>query len=365
MESAVQSTVGPQLPAPMLLHVLVVDDESQMRRLIKQRLERRGLSCSTAANFHEATQKISRTRFDVVLTDLNMPEGSGLDLAAWVQREHPQMPVVLVTGTNEARQATRALKSGVSDYIVKPFEIDDLVSSLSAAVRESRMRHKDEQRRTQLEAMVTHQTEELSKVMAELQDTHEATLEALGMALQVRDYETLGHSRRVAGLSRAIAKQLRLTTAELDMISYGSYLHDIGKIGIADAILRKPGPLTLEERISMREHVEIGYRMVESIPFLRPASEIIRCHHESFDGSGYPRGLSGEQIPLGARIFAVADTVDAITSDRPYRRAQSLQAAKAEVLRCAGTQFDPMVVGAFLRVPEAEINSILMAEKEK
>lgn len=343
----------------MLLRVLVVDDEEPMRKMIQLRLAKRGLFCETAADITDATQQLASGQFDVVLSDLNMPGGTGLDLASWMTREKPGTPLVLVTGANEVRLATRALKSGVSDYIVKPFEIEELLRSLNAAVEEKRNARHAEERQSRLEKVVAGQTEEIGRVIAELRSTHEATLDALGLALESRDYETQGHSRRVANLTRAIAQEIGISLYEIDMITYGSYLHDIGKIGIADAVLRKPGPLTPEEQASMRTHVELGHRMVSSIPFLRPAAEIVLCHHEAFDGSGYPRGLKGEEIPIGARIFAVADTADAITSDRPYRKARPLAAAKLEIQRCSGTQFDPRVVQAFMKIAEPTLIPIL------
>ena len=342
-----------------LLRVLVVDDEEAMRKLLQLRLERKGLYCETAPNVSIATRQLAAGQFDVVLSDLHMPGGTGLDLANWMAKETPSTPLVLVTGANEVRLATQALKSGVSDYIVKPFEFGELLASLSSAVEQKRAARHIEQRQTQLERVVAQQTEEIERVLTELHNTHEATLDALGLALESRDHETQGHSRRVAGLARLLAAHLGISGTQLDMITYGSYLHDIGKIGIADAILRKPGPLTPEEQASMRTHVELGHRMVSSIPFLRPAAEIVLCHHESFDGSGYPRNLKENEIPIGARIFAVADTVDAITSDRPYRMARPLSAARAETDRCSGTQFDPEVAAAFREIPDQRILAIL------
>lgn len=362
---------APSLMSPMrqdtdpsaLLRVLVVEDEEPMRKMIQMRLAKRGLFCRTTASVADAMRELVAGQFDVVLSDLNMPGGSGLDLACWLTREQPGTPLVLVTGANEVRLATRALKSGVSDYIVKPFEMDELLRSLNAAVQEKRHKRHAEERQTRLENVVAGQTEEIGRVIAELKSTHEATLDALGLALESRDYETQGHSRRVADLTRTIAEELGIAGPELDIITYGSYLHDIGKIGIPDAILRKPGPLTPEEQAAMRTHVELGHRMVSSIPFLGPSAEIVHCHHEAFDGSGYPRGLMGDEIPIGGRIFAVADTVDAITSDRPYRKARSLAAAKAEVQRCSGTQFDPRVVEAFLKIDEPSLIPILSRGK--
>ncbi len=193
---------------------------------------------------------------------------------------------------------------------------------------------------------------EIQAMTARLQETYAGTLEALVAALDARDRETRGHSVRVSRLTMLLARELGVqegTREWLDM-ERGSLLHDIGKIGVADAILRKPGKLADDEWAEMRRHARIGYEMLKDIPFLAGAAEIVACHHERWDGKGYPRGLAGEAIPLGARIFALADAFDAMATDRPYRRARSYEECKAEIVRCAGTQFDPRVVEAFLRV---------------
>jgi putative nucleotidyltransferase with HDIG domain len=191
---------------------------------------------------------------------------------------------------------------------------------------------------------------QLRAALEELEATYNATLHALIIALDTRDNESAGHSQRVVDYTLAIARALGVEGQDLDAVARGALLHDIGKIGVPDAILRKPGPLTEEEWAQMREHPTIGYRMLKDIPFLAAAAEIVYAHEERYDGRGYPRGLAGEAIPLGARLFAVADTLDAITSDRPYRQARSRQQAVEEILRCKGTQFDPQVVEAFLKV---------------
>ncbi len=189
-------------------------------------------------------------------------------------------------------------------------------------------------------------------------DSYESTLQALTTALDTRDEETEEHSQRVKQYTLLIARQLNVPADELEDMSRGALLHDIGKIGVPDAILLKPGRLTDQERALMRKHPEIGYRMIAHIPFLARAAQIVLHHHETFDGSGYPAGLAGASIPLGARIFTVADTFDAITSDRPYRKGQSVEVALAEIKRCSGTQFDPQVVAAMLAVPREELEAV-------
>ncbi|MGH7276150.1 MAG: HD-GYP domain-containing protein, partial [Candidatus Rokuibacteriota bacterium] len=189
--------------------------------------------------------------------------------------------------------------------------------------------------------------------LRELQDTYRATLEALGSALDTRDVGTEAHSRRVHGYALTIARAHGVSEDEIKDIEHGVLLHDIGKIGIPDAILLKPGPLTPDEWKIMRRHPEIGKALVEKIPFLRGAVPIVWSHHEKWDGTGYPRGLTGAAIPLGARIFMIVDAFDAMTFDRPYAKAKPFDVAKAEIRRCAGTHFDPTIVESFFRVPEA------------
>ena len=193
---------------------------------------------------------------------------------------------------------------------------------------------------------------ELERAMAELERSYDITLEALGDALDLKDAETEGHSKRVTAFTMAIARAMELPHEDVRVIARGAFLHDVGKMAIPDAILRKPGRLTPEEQMLMREHAYLGYQMLRRIPFLREAANIVYSHQERFDGSGYPRGLKGDQIPLGARIFAVADTFDAITSDRPYRAAQSISAARREIQTYSGRQFDPKVVDTFISISE-------------
>jgi putative nucleotidyltransferase with HDIG domain len=189
--------------------------------------------------------------------------------------------------------------------------------------------------------------------MLDLERSYDITLEALGDALDLKDAETEGHSKRVTAFTIAIARAMGLPSEKIRVIARGAFLHDIGKMAIPDAILRKPGALTDEEKAIMREHCYRGYQMLRKIPFLAEASEIVYSHQECYDGSGYPRGLRGDEIPLGSRLFAIADTLDAITSDRPYRRAQSLTAAREEIVRWSGRQFDPEAVKVFVSMPES------------
>jgi putative nucleotidyltransferase with HDIG domain len=205
---------------------------------------------------------------------------------------------------------------------------------------------------------IVSQSRALASALAETERTYDTTLQALSNALDVRDSETEGHSRRVVEYMELIIGELSIVHAQLPMLRRGALLHDIGKIGVPDNVLRKPGALSESEWTLMKRHPEHGARIIAQIPFLEEVSRIVRHHHERWDGKGYPDGLAGEAIPLGARIFAVADSFDAMTSDRPYRRAMSVEDACAEVARCRGTQFDPTVVAAFLRIPASRLDAI-------
>jgi cyclic di-GMP phosphodiesterase len=202
-----------------------------------------------------------------------------------------------------------------------------------------------------LELLVNQRTSELRHTIAELEHSYDVTLEALGDALDMKDAETQGHSKRVTAYTVRIASALGLDQDAIRTLARGAFLHDIGKMAIPDAILRKPGRLTAEETEVMQQHSYLGYRMVKKISFLSDASEIVYTHQERWDGSGYPRGLKGEEIPLGSRIFSVADCLDAMTSDRPYRAARSVENARAEIAAWSGRQFDPEIVRVFLSIP--------------
>lgn len=332
--------------------VLVVDDEPNVCQLLTNKLTQEGFECQTCSSGERAVELIREKSFDVIISDLRMPGLSGLEVLEAVRQNHPRPAFLMVTGVDDVRVGIDAMKRGVDDYLVKPFQLAAVVASLERALERKRMETEIENYRENLEHMVEQRTKQLQTAMKRIENTYDETLEALGAALDLRDTETEGHSRRVSRCCLEMAKTMGCSSDQLKQIARGAYLHDIGKIGIPDAILLKPGRLTDEETAVMQTHARVGYDLVSRIGFLAPASEIVLTHQERFDGTGYPQGLMGEEIPLGARIFAVADTLDAMTSDRPYRRALPLPAARAEITRESGRQFDPEVVNVFLSIPE-------------
>jgi len=281
-----------------------------------------------------------------------MPVMDGEALLAATKERFPDMPVVMVTAMHDISIALNAIRNGAYDYLLKPFDREQLLATVRRALENRRLKLENRAYQTNLEALVTARTEQLRQAITTLERSYDITLEALGNALDLKDAETEGHSKRVTAFTIAIARAMGLSADQIRVIARGAFLHDIGKMAIPDAILRKPGALDPEEIAIMQEHCYRGYQILKRIPFLTEASEIVYAHQEKYDGTGYPRGLKGDQIPLGARIFSVADTLDAMTSDRPYRAKLPFEVARDEIQRWSGRQFDPQVVATFLQMPE-------------
>jgi response regulator RpfG family c-di-GMP phosphodiesterase len=336
------------------LRVLIVDDEISVRRVMGTVLAQLGFPCETAASGDEALRILETHAIDAVISDLQMPGMSGMDLLGKVRERYPQMIFLVVTGVDDIRVGVQAMRQGADDYIVKPLQVDAniVLASLTRALHVKRLEQEVENYRHHLEEIVAEQTQQLRDALRQIERSYDHTLEVLGAAIDLRDSPTAGHSRRVFLYSIEIAKAMGGLDKQMRDIAMGAWLHDIGKLAIPDAILLKPGPLSDEERGVMQRHVQIGYDLVKGIPFLRNAAEIIFAHHERCDGSGYPRGLKNGETPVGARIFAVADTFDAMTSDRPYRRALPFETSREVIERGAGTQYDSQVATAFLGIPD-------------
>jgi putative nucleotidyltransferase with HDIG domain len=331
--------------------ILVVDDEDHVRSMIGVALERQGYDVQLAGSGREALEMLEKNTFDLVLTDIVMHDGNGIYLLDRIRGTQPNVPVVMVTAIHDISVAIDSMRRGAYDYLLKPFEREHLVATVVRALEYGQALEESHSYQQSLEQVVRARTEMLRQAMEDLEHSYDITLEALGDALDLKDSETEGHSKRVTAFTIALARAMGISPAEIKIIARGAFLHDIGKMAIPDDILRKPAALTPEEQEVMREHCTRGFNILCKIPFLKEAAEIVFSHQEHYDGTGYPNQLRGGEIPIGARIFAVADTLDAITSDRPYRKATSFDAAREEILRCSGTQFDPSVVEVFLKIP--------------
>jgi putative two-component system response regulator len=331
--------------------ILIVDDEAPIRALLGEHLRQEGYEVTLAPNGAEGLEALDKAEFELVLTDVRMPGMSGLELLAEIVRKHPAVGVLMLTACEDLTLAVNAMRIGALDYVLKPFRLAEITLSVQEALERRRNQMEQTQRMRLLEDTVNERTVELRRLLDRLHDASENTLEALVAALDAREHETQAHSKRVSELTLFLAREMSVDAWQLDVIRRGAMLHDIGKIGIPDSILLKPGKLTGEEWVEMQKHPQIGYWILDGIEALKPASDIVLSHHERFDGTGYPQKLRGDEIPLGARIFSVTDCFDVMTSDRPYRKALSYEDARTEISKFSGSQFDPQVVQCFLQVP--------------
>jgi len=330
--------------------ILIVDDDASVRDVISVLLQEEGYECRTASSAESALDVAAAEAPPLVISDMKMPGRDGIWLLEAFRERYPETAVIMLTGYGDTEAAVDCLRRGAVDYLLKPPKLTDLIRAIERALAKRRIELARKRYQKKLERKVRDRTGELRTALRNIQGTYQTTLLALVRALDAREHETSDHSQRVVKYTEVIAERLGLRGPELEEIGRGALLHDIGKIGVPDAVLLKPAKLTPEEWKEMRRHPDIGYDMIRSIEFLNTPAAIVLSHQERFDGKGYPRCLRGEEIHIGARIFAVADTLDAMTSDRPYRRGTTFENAVAEVQRCAGSQFDPEVVRAFLDI---------------
>lgn len=337
----------------MAERILVVEDEEAIRKIVVSMLRSANFECQEAGDGLEALALLdSGKEFELVLSNLMMPNLDGIGLLERVKGKYPDIPVVIVTAVHDISVALAAIRNGAYDYLLKPFDQEQLLNTVRRALENRRLKLTNRDYQKNLESLVNARTHQLQAATRSLERAYDLTLEGLGDALHLKDSATEGHSKRVTAFAIGIARAIGLPKDQIAVIARGAFLHDIGKMAIPCPILLKPGALTPDETAIMREHCIDGYKMLYKLPFLAEAAEIVYSHHEHFDGTGYPRALKGEQILLGARIVAVANTLDSITSDLPYRRARSLSAARAEIQRWSGRQFDPQVVEKFLSMPD-------------
>jgi putative two-component system response regulator len=322
--------------------VLIVDDEYIGRETLQSVLEGEGYDLEMAENGFQAIEKAKQLLPDVILLDVMMPGMTGFEVCQRI-RSDPQIaeiPIIILTALDDRESLLNALKAGADDFISKPFDRYELRARLLGITRLNRYQK------------LLQERAKLREANAQLLNAYEATIEGLSHALDLRDRETEGHSQRVTEVTVRLAQASNISDEEIVHLRRGALLHDIGKIGIPDSILHKPDSLTPEEWVIMRKHPQFAYDMLSPIEYLHPALDIPYSHHEKWDGTGYPRGLKAEEIPMSARLFAIADVWDAVTSDRPYRPAWTEEQARAYIHEQSGKHFDPQVVELFFKVIE-------------
>ncbi len=327
--------------------ILVVDDEAMVRKLLCQKLSQEGYQCEEAESADQALDRLRNKPTELVILDIKMPGKSGIDLLPEIKASYPNTAVVMATALTDVNIVTRCMKQGAYDYICKPFDLGEVVMSVEGVLDRRRLELEIKKYQQHLEQRVGEQTKEIRKVFL-------GAIEALAFALEAKDKYTAGHSRRVTEIAVAIGKELGLSATDIEDLRWGGLLHDVGKIAVDQLVQNKPGELTPEEYEHIMTHPHIGAGIVKPV-VNEKVVEMIEHHHDYYDGSGMNQVISGEDIPLGARILALADAFDAMISDRPYRSAMSIGDAVSEIKRCSGTQFDPVVAAAFRKIPVAGI----------
>jgi len=329
--------------------VLVTDDEGDIRELLGDFLEDKGLEYFLAENAFEALTIFQENRdIDIVMSDIRMPGRSGLDLLGDIKKIDEDVVVIMISAVKDIESAISAMSRGAYDYVSKPFKLAEVGIIVDKAIDKRKLTLENREYQRKLEIKVAERTEELKNTLDELDLSYRMTLESLATALDMRDEETQGHSVRVLQYAMKLAELMGIKDpGKLKTLEYGSLLHDIGKIGIPDSILKKPAELDKDEWKIMKTHPIAGYKILNNIKFLEEASKIVLHHHENWDGTGYPGQLKKNEIPQAARIFSVADALDAMTSHRSYRKALTFAQAAAELSEYEGTRFDPEVIKAF------------------
>ena len=333
--------------------ILIVDDEPMIRRLLRQKLSKQGYHCEEASSSEEALVKMKTYTADLMLLDMKMPGKSGMDLLPELQSKYPDLAVIMITAVNETNLAIQSMRLGAEDYIAKPFNLDEVALNIEKTLEKKKLEQKIKEFQEQLKQRVEQQTIEIRTLFL-------GSIEALVFALEAKDKYTAGHSRRVTEIALAIGQALNLPHDDLEDLRWGSLLHDVGKIAVDQFVQNKPGKLTPAEYEHIMIHAHIGAGIVKPVVNDKVVA-IVEHHHDHFDGTGLHQEIAGTDIPLGARILAVADAYDAMTSDRPYRPAITIKEAREEIKRCLGTQFDPVTANAFLKTDP----SYFTLEKDK
>lgn len=330
--------------------IMVVDDDEEIRKILSSMLELEDYNVVVASGGNQALAMLEEHRLDLILLDIMMPGKSGAELLPEVIARYPDIAVIMITAITDPSAAVNCMKKGAYDYIIKPFNLNEVNRKVAQTLERRELKLKVRRYQQSLELKVKHRTREI-------RDFFFNSITSLVYALEAKDSYTSRHSQKVTEISVAIARKMGLSEARIEKIRFGGLVHDVGKIGVKESVLNKPGILTQKEYQQIKLHPEIGGRILGPIDTDREILQIVRHHHENYDGSGYPDGLSGNQIPLGARIVAVADAYDAMTSNRPHRGAIGFEKVRIEIKRCRTSQFDPEVADALLAICENSIIS--------
>ncbi len=333
--------------------LLLVDDEPRVREILLDLLSL-PYECSVAESAEEALEILRYQKAQIIISDITMNGMSGLEMIPHARALCPDAVVVMISGIQTIESAVEALRVGAFDYIMKPFDLRQVEAVVNRAWEHYGLLEQKRRYEQYLEELVRERTADLDRAMLALDEAYRSTLKALAAALETRDTETHGHSERVVSFSLRLGLALELDAETMRSLEFGALLHDIGKIGVPDSILLKPGKLTEEEWERMRQHPKYGQQILRGIPFLDGAARVVAQHHEKWDGSGYPAGLSGTAIDINARIFSVADAFDAMISDRVYRLGRPYADAAKEINDWSGRQFDPAIVAAFNGIPQED-----------
>jgi len=335
---------------PGIVTVLVVDDEEPIRNALRKFLKQQQFEVYTAGSADEALQQLRLHKVALMLSDIRMPGTSGVDLVPQAIEIEPELAILMLTAVNDATSAALCMQRGAMDYLTKPIELADLGRAVHRALKRREMLLESRQLNQWLKEEVTTRTAELQRERNRLERVSTATLEALVNALEAKDPYLRGHSARVADLSANLATEMSFSEEDVDRVRMAGRLHDLGKIGTRDAVVNKEGPLTADEFEHVKQHVIIGAQILSPLVHLGDIVQMVKSHHERFDGTGYPDGLRGEEVPLGGRVIAAAEVYDALTTSRPYQEKMTPEQAVERMADLSGTVLDPKVYEALVRI---------------
>ena len=334
-------------------NILLIDENAETAHLLG-RLLRSAYNCDRVGTVESALWKLKQKNYCVILCNANLLKSDSLQIIPEMQMISPHSSIILLGEKSPAENVVKVFRAGAFDYLFKPLEFEQVERAIKRATEHSEAKCLKDRYQFHLENLAAERATEIDKALEEVESSYRITLKALVQALETRDFETHGHSERVVTFSLRLGYELGLEKEALRDLELGALLHDIGKIGVPDAILRKPAKLNEEEWAKMKLHPIHGQKILRNIKFLEGAARVVSQHHERWDGAGYPYGIRGEDIDIGARIFAVVDAFDAMVSDRVYRKGRPYKDALEELERCAGTQFDPLIVEAFKVIPKED-----------